>query len=309
MSCIDLSNNSCDQIPQHLSGLCTVCQGIDFVALAPKVRQKTDNVHYHLGKLRNIARKQFCPFCRLILSVARPRDPRPEYLDEATVDIQQQFGPDFSRELDGKIVFTCAVHGAGFFEVTLDGRVAGTIFRREDAGLTDPFGQKSTISESKKQISRRRVVLPEVNISFIKQWMQSCNAQHDPCHLPTLTIARELNIRLIDVQDNRIIPATLAEKYVALSYVWGSTTMPSLIRDTMSQFSSIGGLKDFSFPRTIMDAIHLVRCIASSSFEESKPDFILHFAQAFPATGIYCILDFLRTKTCSDRFMYASIHS
>ena len=260
MSCIDLSNNSHDQT-QHLSGLCAVCQGIDFVALTSKADQKVANVHYHLGKLRNIARKQFCPFCRLILSIARPRDPRHEHLDGATIDIQQRFSSSCIRASEGHRLFTYTMHGVGFGEVKLNGRVAGTIIRTEDTGPADPSGQKPTISESKEPISRRQVVPPEVNVSFIKQLMQSCNVQHEPCHLPTLTIAKELDIRLIDVQDHRIISATLAEHYVALSYVWGSTTMPSLIRDTISQFSFIDGLKDFIFPRTIKDAIHLVKCI------------------------------------------------
>lgn len=91
--------------------------------------------------------------------------------------------------------------------------------------------------------------------------MQSCNLQHETCHLPAFQTAREQSIRLIDVQDHRIIPATSAEKYVALSYVWGSTMTPSLTGDTFSQCSSIGGLKGLVIPRTIMDAIQLVKGI------------------------------------------------
>ena len=199
-------------------------------------------------------------------------DPMHKDLDGATITIHQRFLSGCPPELKEKwhsitvdeseverMVFN-APHGESTADVELDDRVAGTIIRTE-TGHADPSGQKPTISESEEPVSRGRVVLPEVNTSLIKQWMQSCNVQHDPCRLPTLATARELNIRLIDVQDHRIIPATSAEQYVALSYVWGPTVTPCLIRDTISQCFSIGGLKDLRVPRTIRDAIHLVKCI------------------------------------------------
>ena len=261
MSCTDLSNNSRKQTPQHPSGLCTVCQGIGFVSLTSKACQAShDGHHFHIGKLRNVARKQFCPGCRLILSVARTMDSRLENLDKATITIQQRFFP-FFQYVDDERKVRAVPHVESFTEVTLNGRVAGTIIRTEETGLADPPGLKSTISESKEPVSRGRVVLPEVNVSLIKQWIQSCNVQHGPCRLPTLEIARELNIHLIDVHDHRIIPATLAENYVALSYVWGPNMKPSLTRDTMSKLSSKGGLEDFLIPRTLMDAVYLVKCI------------------------------------------------
>ena len=183
-----------------------------------------------------------------------------ENLDKVTVTIQQRFLPFFQHG-DDKRGVRVVPHVESFTEVTLNDRVAGIIIRKEETGLADPLGLKSTISESNEPVSRGRVVLPEVNVSLIKQWIQSCNDQHGPCRLPTLEIARELNIHLIDVQDHRIVPATLAENYVALSYVWGPNVKPSLTRDTKLQLSSTGGLDDFLIPRTLMDAIYLVKCI------------------------------------------------
>ena len=117
-------------------------------------------------------------------------------------------------------------------EVVFDGgfeqSVASTIIKIEEAQSAGSIGLKPTILQSELPFCvRGRHVPPEVNINLIKHWMQFFNVLHEPCHLPTLAIAREQNIRLIDVQDYRIISATLAEKYVALSYVWGSTTAPS----------------------------------------------------------------------------------
>ena len=140
-------------------------------------------------------------------------------------------------------------------------RVVGTIFRTEEMEPVDFSCLEANISESREPVFRGQAVPPEVNTTSIEQWVQTCNVHHDPCRLPALATAREHDIYLVDVQDYRIIPATLAKKYVALSYVWGPTMTPVLTRDTILQCCSIGGLNDLMVPQTIMDAVQLVRSI------------------------------------------------
>ncbi|KAL9627852.1 MAG: hypothetical protein Q9204_006288, partial [Flavoplaca sp. TL-2023a] len=129
---------------------------------------------------------------------------------------------------------------------------AGTIIRTEK---TEPT------MFSDPPVFRGRHVLAEVNTNLIRQWVHSCNSRHDACRSPVLKTSRDKNIRLIDVQESRIISATLVEKYVALSYVWGPATKPSLTRETLSQHFCPGKLKDLMIPRTISDAIQLVKTI------------------------------------------------
>ena len=284
MSCIKISSENQKQTAQHPSGLCTVCQEIDFVSLTSvegmwtcEECMATDHRHFHIGELRNVARKRSCPGCRLILSAVRSMDPSDNDFSEGTITIERQPLEHYIPEPADSLPKTTVdeynvwrlVHVEPFIEVILDGvyspyaapehrKVAGTIIRIEETEPTDSASLTSTMSEPN---FRGRVVLPEVNTSLIRQWMQSCNLQHVICHLPAFQTAREQSIRLIDVQDHRVIPATSAEKYVALSYVWGSTMTPSLTGDTFSQCSSIGGLKGLVIPRTIMDAIQLVKGI------------------------------------------------
>ena len=284
--CINLSNDTREQTRQDPRGLCTLCQKIDFVSLTSKVccPAEFDHHHIHIGKLRNAARERLCPGCRLILSVTRSRDLSHKKFDDSTITIQRRFlfcpnkGPN--DDLCRKIVDENNIERPVFsfpsmesmVEVILDGNgspykppeqgtIIGTIIRLEETGPADFSGQKPTSSELEGPHIRGRVVLPEVNISLIKQWIRTCSAEHDRCHWPALATAREQSIRLIDVQDHRINSATLTEKYAALSYVWGPDTAPCLTRNSMSQCSSIGGLKDMAIPRTIMDAIQLVRSI------------------------------------------------
>ena len=94
MSCIKLSNENQKQTAQHPSGLCTVCQEIDFVSLTSEAGVRfceecvaKDDRHFHIGELRNVARKQFCPGCRLILSVVRSMDPSDNDFSEGTLPL------------------------------------------------------------------------------------------------------------------------------------------------------------------------------------------------------------------------------
>ncbi|KAI4143281.1 MAG: hypothetical protein L6R39_004640 [Caloplaca ligustica] len=156
-----------------------------------------------------------------------------------------------------------------FIEVRLDDpysrdeepQVVGTIIRKEESGLADSDGIESTNLKSEDPVYRGRNVLPEVNTNLIKQWMQSCSLQHDRCRVPVLELSREQTIRLIDVDECRVKSVTFGEKYVALSYVWGASTKPFLIHDTLPRCSSPGGLRDLIIPRTISDAIQLVKSI------------------------------------------------
>ncbi|ROV90982.1 hypothetical protein VSDG_07683 [Cytospora chrysosperma] len=101
---------------------------------------------------------------------------------------------------------------------------------------------------------------PEINVDLLRNWMQSCDSQHDKCRLETPDIA-EPRIRLVDVEGERVVSASLAEDYVALSYVWGPNTVPLLTRGTLPQYTALRGLRCSAIPRTISDAIEVVKAI------------------------------------------------
>ena len=270
--CLDLSHER-TQTPDRQSGLCAVCDKIDFISLTRKAcvfqgcEIYTDERHYHVGALQHITQKAFCPGCRLILSVARTSD-RSLSLS-STVAIQRQFLSTWTSDPSDSFlerVETNSAHMEGSIEVTLDNSdgqywefpVLGTIMRTVEANSADSDSMRSTDLESDYPAIRGRSIQPQVDTNLIKHWIQSCNIHHEYCHLPTLELARDQKIRLIDVQEYRIILNTSVEKYVALSYVWGPDSKPLLTRNTLSKCSSPGGLRDMTIPRTISDAIQLM---------------------------------------------------
>lgn len=113
--------------------------------------------------------------------------------------------------------------------------IPGGIMRSEESEPAGPTSLKSPMLQMEMPYCvRGRNVLPDVNTELIKFWARSCDLLHKSCHLPVLAAVREQKIRLVDVRDSRIISATLAEKYVALSYVWGLDMRPVLTRYTVS---------------------------------------------------------------------------
>lgn len=289
--CVDLSHDQTQEF-DHQRGLCAICAQIDFVWLTRRARRNPHRCpdpaivddgrifrhlcHFHIGNVQDIWEKRSCPGCRLILSaVGFPLD-RNQFLDKATITVQSQRlatqmpnralnHKDFSLAMEAREVPDIE----SFIEVRLDDpysrdeepQVVGTIIRKEESGLADSDGIESTNLKSEDPVYRGRNVLPEVNTNLIKQWMQSCSLQHDRCRVPVLELSREQTIRLIDVDECRVKSVTFGEKYVALSYVWGASTKPFLIHDTLPRCSSPGGLRDLIIPRTISDAIQLVKSI------------------------------------------------
>ena len=276
--CSNLSHER-TETPDRQSGLCAVCDKIDFVSLTRKTCEieaceiYNDDRHYHIGTLQHITKKAFCPGCRLILSAARTSD-RSQNMS-STVGIRRQFlsilAPDLSDSFLNRVESSSDLsfrypHMERSIEVTLDNSdgqymvstVFGTIMRTVEADSADSDNLRSTDLELEHPVFRGRNVQPEMDINLIKQWTQSCNIHHKNCHLPTLELARDRKIRLIDVQEYRIILNISVEKYVALSYVWGPDSKPLLTQNNLSKCSSPGGLRDMTIPRTISDTIQLM---------------------------------------------------
>lgn len=285
MSCVDLSNDSSVATSEHPSGLCTVCQRIDFVSLTSETCSAVCNDHFHIGHLQHVARKEFCPGCRLILSATRSSNFGNQISEESTITIRQRipkvrkrekiYNADTEKMIEEKAGTICGVfHVEGCIEVEIYSPrgfsaksstplwVAGVIMRTNEAELANLNSSTGTIYNSTSQFCvRGRTLLPEVNIDLVKHWMQFCNSQHQKYCIPAKAAAIEQKIRLVDVHEYKIISTASTKKYVALSYVWGSTTKPLLTRDTISQYSSLNGLKASAIPQTISDTIQLVRDI------------------------------------------------
>ncbi|EHK44890.1 hypothetical protein TRIATDRAFT_80005 [Trichoderma atroviride IMI 206040] len=108
---------------------------------------------------------------------------------------------------------------------------------------------------------RGRSVSPIIGVGIIKDWMRVCEQGHSRCKVLAPLSSRESKFRLIDVEEQRIVDSTLSERYIALSYVWGPSTLAVLTKDTLSQYSLKGGLQAIQLPQTIADCMQLVKSL------------------------------------------------
>lgn len=125
-----------------------------------------------------------------------------------------------------------------------------------------PYVEKS-MNERKRTslIARSTHMSPHT----IQQWLSACQLSHgERCQNEqrTLQMRKEVkSLYLIDVKDFCLIPATAEMKYVALSYVWGTSDSDASTTDAnLEQHLRLQGLRrgPFCMPRTVTDAMHLV---------------------------------------------------
>lgn len=267
------------------NGLCTVCQRLDLPSLTgSQCSRDHDEGHFHLGSLHNILEKKFCPCCRLIATAVRNlnlNDETPETID-ITLQLRFPFGPDDDDDDDEhddddndeepgenqNAVMTLVRHTGALVEVLIDhktpyiqlgrqifSRSAGTIVRSaSEQHMHEQIVENCCVSY------KGQLVSPVVDTARIKTWIQTCAAGHSRCRAETdhVEIPKH-NIRLIDVRNFRIVESSLAERYAALSYVWGSNTNFALNSGNLRQLSTSRGLQDALIPQTITDAIYLVK--------------------------------------------------
>jgi Heterokaryon incompatibility protein (HET) len=282
MAYVDLAEELPFTSSDDSTGLCAVCQKIDFVSWTREdCCDSHDRRHFHIGLVRHVASKTFCPGCRLILSTVEAEVVKPSSgtIGEKSITIRTKFQlahqrirSDDVRAIEQKtegVITVKFVQMESLIEVTLGAdrfepkrKMTRAIIRSGSHEIGDNFQTAGKIFDLEASVERFRVrgrpVLPTVNLSLIRDWMHFCDTQHDKCRLFAKEPSEELMIRLIDVQERKIVPASQKERYVALSYVWGRDTEPMLTLDTLPSYSSPNSLQESMIPGTILNAIQLV---------------------------------------------------
>jgi Heterokaryon incompatibility protein (HET) len=105
-----------------------------------------------------------------------------------------------------------------------------------------------------------------VNFSSMQYLLKQCDSYHTTCRQRMEDEGSNLPIRpirLVDVRDDRIVQSNTAQKYFALSYVWGQSQILQANTSNIDHLEVAGSLKsqnsESSLPRTIRDAMQFVR--------------------------------------------------
>jgi hypothetical protein len=205
-----------------------------------------------LGTLGSIRHKaSTCALCHLVAGVAQTHEGESTPLnDDAKCEIRFNFLGQgdagmvpslYQKDDDLKYGrFNCELH-IGDHDVTLHPV-------HDRAGLSW-FGGRSYPSQ--------------VDFDMCKRWIHACETLHDRCgpqewqrHMKTAP-----RLRLIDVQDMCLVDAAENDRYVALSYVWGSVPVFLTKKACIEALYTHGGLQEVleEISLTVQDAILAVR--------------------------------------------------
>ncbi|KAG0619732.1 hypothetical protein M758_4G160500 [Ceratodon purpureus] len=115
----------------------------------------------------------------------------------------------------------------------------------------------------RERLYHGRKVGSEVDFRLVKDWMRICETEHGPTCTDVWENAVEQlpeGARMVDVVEMAIVEAPANCRYVALSYIWGKiNTEYVTVLKNVSQRCHRGSLNNVALPRTIGDAIKVVR--------------------------------------------------
>ncbi|KAH8687162.1 heterokaryon incompatibility protein-domain-containing protein [Tricladium varicosporioides] len=234
--------------PVQHAPLCAKCSKVDVYTCFFQGSGVDYNVRYKLDDVR-ISSKN-CSVCTLLYQAWK--DGR------------------FSRS-DGAIFSTCVLkpHITGTYYI---GERSINIYRigvhpcLKGIAQEEYLGVQLALNTSEDPLSpenlfRGRAVNTErADLKRIRNWCESCSHNHGTkCKPIKWKRDNDMQIRMINVRERRVMNAPPGCEYFALSYLWGSSAPLKLTSETEERLTSLGGLSDplEDIPQTIKDAIYL----------------------------------------------------
>lgn len=140
-----------------------------------------------------------------------------------------------------------------------DARHQSTTEEAEEA-LEQSLVWESTNLSKKKLMNSSWVRTTDIDYGLVNYWLRRCNEYHEHCHVTRSQGRKDIAIRLIDVVDQCVVHGTLANRYFALSYVWGGIQRLKATKENIATLEQKGALhvRSSSLPRSVLDAMAFV---------------------------------------------------
>ncbi|KAF2843036.1 HET-domain-containing protein, partial [Patellaria atrata CBS 101060] len=105
-----------------------------------------------------------------------------------------------------------------------------------------------------------------VDLRILQNWLSECDSNHgETCRILTKVKRKGLivNLILIDVVRQKLVPMSSKCRYFTLSYMWGGVKMLQATNENLSRLMQDGGISSYGslIPPVIYDAIDLIRAL------------------------------------------------
>ncbi|KAH6867677.1 heterokaryon incompatibility protein-domain-containing protein [Thelonectria olida] len=252
--------------------LCARCKDVE---LDGQPREYFDIWSIHLGDLCAIIKTSDCALCRAVVKAMSPILTQSvlDYAEDSENTLRVFLSPS---NIDAALkIFLWNFGPDGKFK-NIEESISWEIMSYEPLLRIDlDYLHKSKLFNNAEQRPSRpakRLQQGSCDIYSMKHHLQRCIEHHkDTCerkrHLPheaantsPLSDQWPQNLRVIDVNGLRVIPAPPNCRYIALSYVWDHVNKTRFIQATKASFRDIcapQGLPESHLPQTVLDAIHI----------------------------------------------------
>ncbi|UKZ94139.1 uncharacterized protein TrAFT101_009026 [Trichoderma asperellum] len=206
---------------------------------------------WHFGNLEYIlSRKSWCRVCGLIAEVVE-EDPSNSTLERNNAEIIACW------------IWDGVLNNSGSEVGTLRLRIAPEVIGWED--LFEPFDlvPLADLEKDDGMFQGRRINNGHFDLEVVKTWVHSCEQWHGsecvntaPWKTPDFGVPF---IRMISLNDYKLVETSCPPSYAALSYVWGPAAVFRTIQDNIEALMQPEGLPVRSFPKSIRDAMTLAK--------------------------------------------------
>lgn len=187
----------------------------------------------HWASLEELERsaKNSCPLCQLILdSVQKDTDVQETTGDQVSIQATVAIAADARRRSQPRDVLSISVDSRDILELEfcIDGH--GNVFHTTFVDNVLILGAESASSDASELPFRGRTIQGDAPISLLREWLQSCDHDHEDCRYmehPDRWPTRLIDIGLGDPEAAfrpRLVEHLKPDSrgYVFLSYLWGN---------------------------------------------------------------------------------------
>ncbi|KAJ4138775.1 hypothetical protein NW768_002648 [Fusarium equiseti] len=240
---------------------------------------------FYIGTLADIARRNTCSFCRLVVQIIKSvwakwddKVWEPSRAANINVWVKTTLWAHYSEERDSNAHFRYRPSLGTDWEPddrqrTSYGSPRYTLCEVDRVGDSDGFKYfTGDIDQDVEQVLTRRKIPALIDQALLKSWIQECQSNHALCAITGGTkqaLLRDTGrFRVVDVEAGCLVVPSRDISYTALSYVWGGILhtkteaervkwVDSLFESKPSTSSTNDYLRVENLPTTIQDAIKL----------------------------------------------------